>query len=184
VALLLLFRLTWGFVGNQHARFAAFVRPWAEVRRHGMRLLRLAPPRYLGHNPLGGWMVVALLLTLAVTVLTGLLSVADRPGALFYPFVPGFLAAMMEEVHEGVANLLLLLVGIHVLGVLADWLLTGDNLVRAMWTGAKDASADYADAPAAAGGAPEARGGSLVLALLLALLLAGLGWLLVSRTAF
>ncbi len=186
VVLLLLFRLVWGFAGNEHARFGAFVRPWSEVRTYAISLLRLAPPRYLGHNPLGGWMVVLLLLTVALVSLTGLLGVAHRPGSLLYGLVSTPVGRWFRKLHEGIANGMLALVAIHVMGVLADWLLTRDNLIRAMWIGLKEAAPDagYADVQATAAPARDAVGGSAALAGALAAALLILGAFMVSRTQF
>lgn len=69
---LILFRLLWGFTGPRHARFRDFVFPPAAVLGYARELLRGQARRYLGHNPLGGAMVVALLVALGVTTLSGL----------------------------------------------------------------------------------------------------------------
>ena len=71
VAVLLVFRVIWGFVGSRHSRFSDFVRPWREVFAHVKGMLSLRPARTLGHNPLGGWMALVLLLVLAAQVGTG-----------------------------------------------------------------------------------------------------------------
>src|SRR5262245_8417492 len=63
---LLLFRLVWGFVGSPRSRFSDFVYSWASVKAYAARLGRLKPPHSVGHNPLGGWMIVIML-----AVLTG-----------------------------------------------------------------------------------------------------------------
>ena len=55
---LLGFRLLWGFVGSRRSRFADFICSWGRVRAYTAELVDLAPPRHVGHNPLGGWMVV------------------------------------------------------------------------------------------------------------------------------
>lgn len=124
-------RLVWGFVGSPHARFADFVRPPREVLAYARGMLDGTAPRYLGHNPIGGWMILALLAALLATAGSGWLAqeVGGRLGHLF------------EELHEGVANGLLVLIGLHVLGVLAESWREGENLVRAMITGRKRASA-------------------------------------------
>lgn len=69
---LILFRLVWGFVGPQHACFRDFVFPPATLLDYARELLRGQARRYLGHNPLGGAMVVALLIAISVTTLSGL----------------------------------------------------------------------------------------------------------------
>lgn len=123
-------RLVWGFVGSRHARFSDFVRPPREVLAHARAVLEGTAPRHLGHNPIGGWMILALLAALLATAGTGWLAqeIGGRLGHLF------------EEVHEAAANGLLVLIGLHVLGVLAESWRAGENLVRAMITGRKVAA--------------------------------------------
>lgn len=76
---LIVFRLLWGFVGGSTARFSAFVAAPRRAFAYGLALLRGRNPRYLGHNPLGGWMVVALLAAVGLQATTGLFSAdADR----------------------------------------------------------------------------------------------------------
>lgn len=120
-------RLLWGFFGSHHARFAEFVRgPRATVAYVRAALLGRAP-RYLGHNPAGGAMIVALLGTIAAISISGVLMTTDA----FWG------AEWLEDVHEALAYALLGLVALHVAGVLASSLLHGENLVRAMVTGRK-----------------------------------------------
>lgn len=130
---LLVFRLIWGVIGSKHARFEDFVRPWGVVRRYGARLLAFNPPRYLGHNPLGGWMVVLLLAVLFLSVISGL---AVSHGGYVGPFARGVLAPL-GFAHEGITTAVLTLAGIHVFGVAVHFFLFGENLPRAMVTGVK-----------------------------------------------
>ncbi len=143
VLAIVVFRLGWGVIGSEHARFADFVRPFAAVRAYAVRLLALRPPIHLGHNPLGGWMILGLIATLVLVVASGIAAEAGLPNAGgLARFVPGILGRMMGEVHEGVANLLILLALVHVAGVAIHRLLTGERLVRAMITGAKEVPDD------------------------------------------
>ena len=137
---LLAFRLVWGFIGPRHARFADFVRRPSVVLEYLRELLVLRAPRYLGHNPAGGAMIVLLLLGLVLTSITGLAAY----GAEGYGPLAGWTAGQaglgreaMEEVHEFSANLTLLLIFIHIAGVLVSSVLHKENLVRAMITGRK-----------------------------------------------
>lgn len=146
IAGLVLFRLLWGVVGTRHARFSDFVRGPRAVAAYLRALLRRRAPRYLGHNPAGGAMIVALLVSLVVTTLTGLALYGIDPGA---GPMAGWLAGGsefwkegLEETHEVFANLTLFLVGLHVIGVLIAGYLHGENLVRAMFTGRKAAGHD------------------------------------------
>lgn len=146
---ILVFRLGWGAIGSEHARFSGFLRRWPEVRAYALRLIAARPPYHLGHNPLGGWMIVALLAVLGFVIATGIAAEAGLPGAGgIARLVPGFIGRMLGEVHEGAANLLVLLALVHVAGVAIHRLLTGERLVRAMISGRKEvpdgvAAADY-----------------------------------------
>lgn len=140
---LLVFRVLWGLVGSGHARFSDFVYPPREVLRFLKETLFFRAKRYLGHNPAGGAMIIALLLSLTMTSLTGLLTygVEEAAGPLA-PWVGGTGEAWgeaFEETHEFFANFTLLLVFIHVVGVLVESALHRENLVRAMFTGYKRA---------------------------------------------
>lgn len=134
---LIVFRIFWGIFGSTHSRFLSFIRPWAEVRAYGQQMLSRERPRHLGHNPIGGWMVMALLAILSATVLTGLLASDDDNIGPLAVHVSRSLSHAMENIHEGLTGLLATLIGIHVMGVLVHGLIDGENLPRAMWTGDK-----------------------------------------------
>jgi len=78
------FRLLWGFVGTEHARFKDFVVSPAVVLQHLRDLRDKSGKRYIGHNPIGGAMIIALLISVAVTVYTGvaLYAIEDHAGPL------------------------------------------------------------------------------------------------------
>ena len=137
VAVLLVFRIIWGFAGSRHSRFADFVRPWREVVAHLRGVLSLRPARTLGHNPLGGWMTLLLLLVLAAQVGTGLFASDDGLGGPLAGALSSGTAHAIAELHEGLSGALLGLIGLHEVGVLVVCLKTRDNLVRAMITGRK-----------------------------------------------
>ena len=143
VALLVVFRLVWGLIGPRHARFSDFVYPPAEVMGYLRDLLRGRARRYLGHNPAGGAMIVALLLMLVVVSISGLAVYAlEESAGPLGPWLAGggeALEDVVEEVHEIAANFTLLLVILHIAGVLVSSVLHGENLVRAMVTGYKKA---------------------------------------------
>ena len=138
---LVLFRFLWGFIGSRHARFSDFVRPPAQVMGYLMRVLSFRAERYSGHNPAGGAMVVALLVSLSATVFTGLAAYgaeqASGPLAGVMSTLPYAVGKAAEEVHEFFANFTLLLVFLHLGGVLLASLQHRENLVRAMFTGRK-----------------------------------------------
>jgi len=156
--MLVLFRLVWGIVGGEHARFSDFVAGWSTVRRYSAQLLRLAPPRHIGHNPLGGWAVLVLLALTLLTAATGILT-----GGL----LGGGTARAVSDIHETFGSLLQFMVFIHIAGVLIDWALTRDNVVAAMWHGRKRVEDTSA--------AVSARGGGVLLAAVIAAPLIVLG---------
>jgi cytochrome b len=138
---LLVFRLIWGFVGPRHARFANFVFAPRIVYSYVRNMLRGRAARYVGHNPAGGAMVIALMLLLTATSVSGiaLYAVGDQAGPLAH-WLGGLgrgWESRLKHVHEFFANFTLLLVVAHVCGVIAGSVLHEENLVRAMITGNK-----------------------------------------------
>lgn len=122
-------RVAWGFGGGRYARFAQFVRTPSATARYLRSVLAARAPRYIGHNPLGGWMVLALLGCIALLGFTGWLYTTD----MFWGY--GWLA----HLHEALGWTLLALIACHVGGVaLTSWQ-HRENLVRAMVTGDKPA---------------------------------------------
>ncbi len=152
-----LIRVIWGIIGPQRARFADFIYTPRAVFEYFADLVRFRARRYLGHSPAGGAMVIALLVMLAGTVVTGLMSLgADKhagPLASFYASVPvsGSPAtargdgaheqaqeeSALRELHELFANLTLILAGFHFAGVVLASVAHRENLVAAMITGRK-----------------------------------------------
>jgi cytochrome b len=120
-------RLAWGWTGPRYARFREFVLSPPRTLAYARSVIASAEPRYIGHNPLGGWMVVALLATAAAAGVSGWLSVTDRFWGVEW----------VQELHEALADALYLLVGLHIAGVAFTSLRQRENLVRAMLTGRK-----------------------------------------------
>jgi cytochrome b len=127
IAGLIALRVVWGFVGPRHARFADFLRSPRETLAYACDLALRRPRRYIGHNPLGALMIVALLGTLAGLAVTGHMMTTDA----FWG------AKWVEEVHETLAYAMIALIGLHVLGVVMSSLTHRENLVKAMVTGRK-----------------------------------------------
>ncbi len=127
IAGLIVMRIAWGFIGPMHARFSDFVAGPATVWAFMKQSMRLQAPRYLGHNPAGGAMVLALLAMLIGLSVTGILLTTDA----FWG------SKILEEVHEVMANITLALVGLHIVGVILASIEHGENLVKAMFTGRK-----------------------------------------------
>lgn len=129
----IVFRAIWGVIGSRYAQFGDFVHGPATVSDYTQRLMTFRPPRSVGHNPLGGWMVMALLGVVLLAVLTGMMSREDGyVGPLSH--IGG---GLFGEAHEGLGSFVMVLVGAHVLGVVAHGLISRENLVRAMITGFK-----------------------------------------------
>lgn len=138
---LVLFRVVWGFVGSRHARFADFVYSPASVFGYLRELAGLRNRRYVGHNPAGGAMILALLVGVVLTSLSGIVIYgADQHAGPLAGLMAGSgeeAEHFWEEVHEVLANITVAMVAIHVAGVVVESLIHRENLVRAMFTGRK-----------------------------------------------
>ncbi len=146
ILLIIIYRIAWGFIGSEHARFANFVRPWPDVKAHLKDALRLSPHAYLGHNPTGGWMIILMLITLILVIITGVMgAVGEGVSFPFFGGLPRYLSKAAEEIHEGAANMMMAMVGIHIIGVVAESLLSGENLIRSMIDGRKYRSTGMSD---------------------------------------
>jgi cytochrome b len=119
------FRLVWGLFGSTYARFSNFLRGPSGVAAYLHSLLKLQPTHFTGHNPAGGWAIMALLLLAILTSGAGWLLYEDLGGH------------WLEELHEALAAGMLAVVVIHLAGVFSGSLLHGENLVRAMFNGRK-----------------------------------------------
>jgi cytochrome b len=122
-------RLLWGVVGTRYARFSSFVRGPGAVLSYLKSLLALRPQHHVGHNPAGGWAVLALLGLGIVTAAAGFLTYNDYGGH------------WLEELHEGAASAMLALVFVHIGAVVLSSFIHGENLVKAMVTGFKRGAA-------------------------------------------
>jgi cytochrome b len=140
VAALLLLRIVWGIVGTRYARFSSFVVSPSRILRYLRDLLFFRAKRTIGHNPAGGAMIVALLVTLLITAFTGMLVYgAEGLGPLAEPLFSNspYGSELFEDIHESFANLTLMLVAIHLAGVAFGTFLHRENLVRSMISGKK-----------------------------------------------
>ena len=136
---LILFRVIWGFAGSQTARFADFVRGPRRAFAYTRELLAGRAPFNVGHNPLGGWSVLAMLLCLLVQTITGLFTSNRRhtevgPWALH---VPDAWSQRLTEIHKINQNVLLVLIGVHIAVVLMYWIGKNENLIGPMLHGRK-----------------------------------------------
>ena len=139
---LVLLRVGWGFVGTRHARFRDFTYPPRTVAGFLRDTLGRRARRYLGHNPAGGAMVILMLAVLVITCLTGIAYYGMAQGAGPLAVLAGATEGTreaLEEVHEFAANLMVLLVAVHIIGVVVESRLHRENLVAAMFSGRKRA---------------------------------------------
>lgn len=126
---LVAFRLIWGLMGTRYARFSSFVRGPGAAWRYLRSLPGGRPEHHVGHNPAGA---------LAIVLILGLTAMVSSTGWANYNELGG---EWLEETHEVLANLMLLIVGVHVAGVVLSSWLHKENLVRAMVTGRKPGQA-------------------------------------------
>jgi cytochrome b len=153
VGIIVAVRIVWGLVGTPHARFSDFVYSPMSALQYFGDLVRGHARRYIGHSPIGGAMVLALLICLSGTVATGLVAYGDS-GKGPLANTAGLVAtranaehdegrgakeaeSAMGELHGTLANITLGLVILHILGVGLSSVMHRENLVRAMFTGRK-----------------------------------------------
>lgn len=153
VEIIVAVRIVWGLVGTPHARFTDFAYSPISALRYLGDLVRGRARRYIGHSPIGGVMVLALLVCLSGTVGTGLVAYGDS-GKGPLANTAGLLAtranaeqdegrgadeteSAMSELHGTLANITLGLVILHIFGVGLSSVMHRENLVRAMFTGRK-----------------------------------------------
>ena len=125
MAALLVFRLVWGFVGTQHARFRNFVRGPREIVRYLRSMVQGRPAHHAGHNPAGAAAIVALLTLAAATTLSGWATYDELGGE------------WLSAVHSVLGNVMLAVVFVHIAGVAVGSWLHRENLALAMVTGRK-----------------------------------------------
>lgn len=139
IFILLIFRLLWGVIGSKYARFSHFLASPKEAVKYLKEEFSGDAKHYLGHNPAGAVMIVALIVSLFISTLSGVVVIAtDGQGPLANTFVSLWPEGILEEVHEFFSHLSLLLVLLHIAGVIFSSLLQEENLVKAMITGKKN----------------------------------------------
>lgn len=134
---LIVFRLLWGVVGSSTARFSGFLRGPATIRAYLHASRDPFHPPVVGHNPLGGWSVIALIGLLAIQLGLGLVA-QDTDGIQSGPLnhlVSYDTADLARELHELVFNLILALVALHLAAIAYYRFVKRDNLITPMITG-------------------------------------------------
>jgi len=122
-------RIIWGFVGGKHARFTDFIQSPRTIVTYLRDILRGTERRYLGHNPAGGAMIIALLLGICGLGLSGWMMTLDAYWGVDW----------VEELHEALSNIVIGLIVLHIGGVILGSFRHRENLIRAMFTGRKRA---------------------------------------------
>ena len=151
ILVLVVFRLLWGVAGSSTSRFSAWLWwPWTAAG-YGLRLLRGETPLYLTHNPLGSYMILALLGAVTVQAVLGLFTVEhnDITAGPLYRLVSEEGQTLISHWHRWLFYwVILALVAMHVLANIWYSLAKKEPLITAMITGKKPAAA-YLDAPEA-----------------------------------
>lgn len=122
-------RLVWGLIGSEHARFASFIYRPSTIASFIRDSVYMRAKRFIGHNPAGGAMVIALLLMISGIVTTGYLMTTDAYWGVEW----------VESTHKALVYATLGMILLHVTGVVLASLEHRENLVRAMLTGRKRA---------------------------------------------
>jgi len=140
---LLIFRILWGLTGPKHARFSSFLKGPAAVLRYARGLSGSGDAvRSVGHNPLGGLMVILMLFLIAVQVGTGLFATDDITWSGPYNAVVSTAASnRLTSLHQLNFDFIWVAMGLHVAAVLYYALVKKQNLALAMLTGRKPAEA-------------------------------------------
>jgi cytochrome b len=125
---LVAFRLLWGILGTRYARFTSLPLSPRAVVAYLKSLLTHSPRHYFGHNPAGSWAVIGMLVLITLTAATGWAQAVEVG------------PRWVEDLHEGLANTTVAVIGVHIVAVLMSSVLHRENLVRAMLSGYKPGS--------------------------------------------
>ena len=141
LAVLLVFRLTWGYLGSHYSKFRTFPLSRDAVVKHLGQVFRRKPTEYLGHNPAGAVMIVVLLVTLVSLVFTGLIVAGGQEKLGPLAFMTSYkVGHFTEELHEFAAWVLVWAIVVHLLGVFVESRIFRHPIVRAMINGRKETS--------------------------------------------
>jgi len=143
IALLVVARIIWGFIGSKYARFTSFIFPIPEYIENFKAIMSNRHEKhYMGHNPLGGSMVFALLAGLFTLVFTGLvlLGWSEYTGPVWAMGIPvsESFGDLVKFIHYELPELMLVLIAAHIAGVVLATKQHKENLVRSMFTGYKE----------------------------------------------
>ena len=140
---LLLFRIVWGLIGSDTARFSRFLQSPMAALRHLSHIRRREPDIEIGHNAAGGWMVLGMLALIGIQAGTGLFSNddGDAEGPLVH-LVSKDRSDWLSHIHSLNFDLIEIVIVLHILAIIAYAVLKRHDLVRPMVTGTKVMPAD------------------------------------------
>ena len=130
---LVLFRVIWGVIGSTTSRFSHFLKGPGTVRQY---LNEHGSAPWYGHNPIGGWSVVAFLCVLLIEATLGLFSNDEFyfEGPLVQ-YIDHDLSDQLSGYHEFSFNILMALVVIHICANLYYLYKKNNNLIKPMISG-------------------------------------------------
>lgn len=143
---LVIFRVVWGFVGNRYARFSGFVKGWTEVRSFLAQLLRLRIPRYIGHNPAVGW-VVLVILGIAITIaVTGIVTYSGEENrGVFAGLIPFSVGMAGRTAHEWLTYCIVAVIVGHICAALLHDFVLKENIILSMISGTKEDNESWSE---------------------------------------
>jgi len=146
LGLLLAFRLAWGFLGSYYSRFRSFPLKFKDALDHLFSIFEINPESHIGHNPVGAWMIVILLITLILLVTTGLVVLGGQENHGPLAFLISFrVGDFTRNIHEILAGVLLGAIAIHLLGVFVEVKILHHPVLRAMISGHKPVTSNYTE---------------------------------------
>lgn len=129
IGILIIARVFWGLVGSDHARFSSFIYSPLTILAFLRDTAMMRAKRYIGHNPAGGAMVAALIVSVGAIAATGYMMTTDAYWGVEW----------VEDAHEALVWFTIGLIALHVAGVVLASVEHKENLVRSMFTGRKRA---------------------------------------------
>lgn len=140
---LIAFRIVWGFIGSEHARFKSFVYGPSTVIGYAKNLFSVKSEKYIGHNPMGGLSVLALLAAVGFQAVSGLFANDDiMLEGPYASMVSKAFSDQMTKLHHLNSNLILILIGVHLSAIAFYAVFKQENLIEAMITGEKMVESD------------------------------------------
>jgi cytochrome b len=135
---LIVYRLFWGIIGSPYARFSEFLKGPSHTFAYLKSILKGEKTDYLGHNPLGGWMVVILMILIFTQAFSGLFSSDDIfTEGPFYSLVSSKTSELFTSIHHLNFNVLLVAIALHIGAVAYHVLIKKEALIKSMLTGKK-----------------------------------------------